>query len=167
MSAVVIDENVLIVAEKQSADVFTDLTCIKNCQQALKTARGQITVLDVGGVVLQKYIKHFKPVRRRGFEFEGTEFLIWLFDAQHDPRYCEQVKITALEPSFLEVPLELRIPDAENKVFDLDDHIWLAAAKASKNSPTILNATDSDWKNWEQQLLKHGFDIRCICQLKI
>jgi hypothetical protein len=166
MNAVVIDENVLIVAEKQTADEFTNRMCIESCQQALKAARGQIVVLDAADVILHKYLKQLKPLKRKGFDFEGSEFLIWLFDVQHDERYCERVIVTPLETSFEEVPLELRIPDAENKVFDLDDHIWLAAACASKNNPTILNATDSDWKDWEKQLQKHGFDVRCICQIR-
>jgi hypothetical protein len=50
-----------------------------------------------------------------------------------------------------------------NKIFDLDDHIWLAAAKASINNPTILNATDTDWHEWLPQLEQHGFQIEFLC----
>jgi hypothetical protein len=50
-----------------------------------------------------------------------------------------------------------------NKIFDLDDHIWLAAAKASANDPTILNATDTDWHEWKDQLKQHGFKIEPLC----
>ncbi len=161
MSAVVIDENVLVVAEKQSPDVHTGDACLQKCVQALQNARGQIVVLDDLGLMLQKYSKHLKPVRR---DWEGSEFLIWLFDNQFRLERCERVKITPLEFSFAEVPLELRQRDPEtNKIFDLDDHIWLAAAKASINNPTILNATDTDWHEWDIRLKQHGFQIEPLC----
>jgi hypothetical protein len=161
MKAAVIDENVLIVAEKQSADVHTNDVCLKNCVQALRDAREQIVVLDELGLMLQKYSKQLKPVRR---DWEGSEFLIWLFDNQFMKDRCERVKITPLEPSFAEVPLELQNPDpVTNKIFDLDDHIWLAAAKASSNNPTILNATDTDWHEWLPQIEQHGFQIEFLC----
>jgi hypothetical protein len=161
MKAVVIDENVLVVAEKQSPDVHTDRACLENCQKALQAARHQIVILDELSLMLQKYSKQLKPVRR---DWEGSEFLIWLFDNQFNPERCERVKVTPLEPSFAEVPLELRNPDSvTNKIFDLDDHIWLAAAKASVNNPTILNAVDTDWHEWRTQLEQHGFQIEFLC----
>lgn len=160
MSAVVIDENVLIVAEKQFADDFTGDLCIRDCVRALRAARDQLIVLDTRDLILRKYLKHLKPLRR---EWEGSEFLIWLMDNQFKAERCERVKITPLETGFAEVPLELRVPDAANQIFDLDDHIWLAVAKASVNNPVILNATDTDWHHWCDRLEGHGFQIQFLC----
>ena len=160
MSAVVIDENVLIVAEKQFADDFTSDVCLRDCVRALRAARDQLIVLDARDLILRKYLTQLKPLRR---EWEGSEFLIWLMDNQFRAEHCERVTITPLNPSFAEVPLELRLPDAAHQIFDLDDHIWLAVAKASANNPMILNATDTDWHHWRDRLEKHGFQIRFLC----
>jgi hypothetical protein len=161
MSAFVIDENVLIVAEKQAPDKDTNDACIQNCIEALRKVRTEMLVLDSNDLIFAKYRKHFEPIRRNG---QGTEFLIWLMQNQFYPDRCERVKITPLEPSFVEVPLELRNPDpATNKIFDLDDHIWLAAAKASVNNPIILNATDTDWYEWRDQLKEHDFQLEFLC----
>jgi hypothetical protein len=161
MSAFVIDENVLIVAEKQAPDKDTNDACIQNCIEALRKVRNEILVLDSDGLIFAKYRKHFEPIRRNG---QGTEFLIWLMQNQFYSERCERVKVTPLEPSFAEVPLELRNPDpVTNKIFDLDDHIWLAAAKASINNPTILNATDTDWYEWLPELEQHDCKIEFLC----
>jgi hypothetical protein len=165
MSAFVIDENVLIVAEKQAADKDTNDACIQNCIEALRKVRSELLVLDSDSLIFTKYRKHFEPIRRNG---QATEFLIWLMQNQFYPDRCERVKITPLSPSFAEVPLDLRSPDpVTNKIFDLDDHIWLAAAKASTNNPTILNATDKDWYQWQIQLEQHGFQIEFVCLYKM
>ena len=159
MSAFVIDENVLVNAMKEAPDENTTDVCIRQCAKTLLDVRKGIVVLDDTNIIYRKYRSHFRETPTK----KTPEFLVWLLSVQHMPKYCERVKVTPLESSFEEVPLELRTPNAENKVFDLDDHIWLAAAKASKNNPTILNATDSDWKDWGQKLKEHGFDVRSIC----
>jgi hypothetical protein len=161
MSAFVIDENVLIVAEKQAPDKDTNDACIQNCIEALRKVRTEMLVLDVDDLIFAKYRKHFEPIRRNG---QATEFLIWLMQNQFYSDRCERVKITPLALSFAEVPLELQNLDPmTNKIFDLDDHIWLAAAKASANNPTILNATDTDWHDWLPQLEQHEFQIEFLC----
>jgi hypothetical protein len=161
MSAFVIDENVLIIAEKEMPDEHTDDACIQRCIQALRLARENLIVLDESEKILKKYIEKFKPIEKGR---AGFEIMMWLFEYQCNPERCERVKITPLEDSFAEVPLELRNPDpVTKKIFDLDDHIWLAAAKASTNNPTILNATDTDWHEWRTQLEQHDFKIEFLC----
>jgi hypothetical protein len=164
MSAFVIDENVLIVAEVKPPEPGRE-ACLQPCIDALREAMRQKVVLDDSEVILSKYSKQIKKVRQNGM---GMEFWIWLIQNQHHVERCERVKITPLEPSFAEVPLELQSLDpVTNKIFDLDDHIWLAAAKASANNPTILNATDKDWYQWQIQLEQHGFQIKFLCPYKM
>ncbi len=161
MSAFVIDENVLVVAEKEMPDEHTDDACIQRCIQALRLARKNLIVLDDSERILKKYIDKFRPIEKGR---AGFEIMMWLFEYQCNPERCERVKITPLEDSFAEIPLELRQLDPEtNKRFDRKDHIWLAAAKASANNPTILNATDTDWRDWRTQLERHGFQIEFLC----
>ncbi len=161
MSAFVIDENVLVNSMKEAPDENTTDTCIRNCMQTLMDVRKGVVVLDDTNIIYRKYRSHFRETPTR----KTPEFLVWLLSVQHIPNFCERVKVTPLEPSYAEVPHELRFPDEENKVFDLDDHIWLAVAKASKLEPTIVNATDSDWKIWQTRLEQHGFRVNCVCEL--
>jgi hypothetical protein len=94
----------------------------------------------------------------------ASEFLIWLMQNQFQTAFCERVSITPLEDSFAQVPPKIREKDAAGQRFDRKDHKWLAVAQASLNSPTILNATDTDWKNWFELLSQHGFLVRFLCQ---
>jgi hypothetical protein len=159
-SAAVIDDNVLIVAEKPEADSHTAERCHLNCIAALREARKSMIVLDDSGKILSGYIKKLEPFRRNS---EGSEFLIWLMQNQYSPEHCERVKITELEDSFAEVPLEIREKNASGQRFDRKDHKWLAVARASKLDPEILNATDTDWADWFELLEEHGFKIRFLC----
>ena len=160
MSAMVIDENVLIVAEKQAPDPHTNDACIRSCIQALRDARDQLIVLDTRGLMMRKYRKQLKPLQPNWL---GSEFLMWLESNQFRAERCERVTVTPFETSFAEVPLELRVPDGANQIFDLDDHIWLAVAKASVNNSVIVNATDTDWHHWRDCLERHGFKIQFLC----
>ena len=160
MTAFVVDENVLTVAEKSGADEYTTEENRLSCIAALRQAMNSMTVLDVSKIIIGQYFKQVKPIKKNR---TGSEFLLWLWANQYVPEHCEQVSITKLGDSYAEVPLEIRMPDAAGKLFDLDDHKWLAVARASANSPTILNATDSDWLEWLVLLEKNGFVIRFLC----
>ena len=96
MSAVVIDENVLIVAEKQAPDSHTNDACIRSCIQALRDARDQLIVLDAQGLIVQKYRRQLKPLQP---SWLGSEFLMWLESNQFRPERCERVTITPLTRS--------------------------------------------------------------------
>lgn len=152
MSAVVIDVNVLVVANARETEQATP-DCILNCVSALEEAREKIVVLDNLGLIFGQYQDYNNFKGQPGL---GDFFFRWLYLNQFDVEHCEIVSLTVEENSFLEVPNGLR-------GFDPSDHVYIAAAKASIHSPTILNATDTDWHEWHIQLEQHDFKIEFLC----
>ena len=51
--------------------------------------------------------------------------------------------------------------------FDRDDRKFVAAARASIRDPAILNATDSDWGQFEQLFAQHGVVIEQLCPCEV
>src|SRR5207245_8723519 len=47
--------------------------------------------------------------------------------------------------------------------FDLSDRKFVAVARASRHSPTVLNAVDSDWRIYEEPLKRHGVEVEFLC----
>ena len=71
----------------------------------------------------------------------------------------QQVKITRnAENSFQE------FPENENLIdFDKSDRKFVAVALTHPEKPPILNAVDSDWKNFEMALNNIGITIIFLC----
>ena len=162
MSAFVIDVNVLIVANgRETAQVSPQ--CVLNCIEFLEEAQAHLIVLDESGLIFEEYQNYNSFQGQPGV---GDAFFKWIYNNQFDSERCERVTITptvtSLNPSLEEVPLELRIKDANKKIFDLDDHIWSAVARASQHKPVIVNAVDSDWREWQKRLEQHRFQIRFL-----
>jgi hypothetical protein len=84
-----------------------------------------------------------------------------LFDHTYDPTKCELVEVTSIPDdsrSFEEFP-----HDEAFAGFDPDDRKFVAAARASVRDPVILNATDSDWDQFEHALARHGVVVLQLC----
>ncbi len=72
---------------------------------------------------------------------------------------CEKVEITPSEDrKFEEFPDDISLAS-----FDKSDRKFVAVAVKSKYSPKIVNATDSDWFNFEDAFKKHGIEILQLC----
>jgi hypothetical protein len=152
MTAVVIDVNVLIVANARETEQATH-DCVLDCVSALEAARENIVVLDSSGLIFGQYQRYNSFNGQPGL---GDFFFRWLYLNQGDAAHCEIVTLTVEGNSFLEVPVALRR-------FDPSDHVYIGVANASANNPTILNATDTDWYQWRDQLEQHGFQIKFLC----
>jgi hypothetical protein len=152
MSAVVIDVNVLVVANARETEQATP-DCVINCVSALEEAREKIVVLDNSGLIFRQYQRYNSFKGQPGL---GDFFFRWLYLNQGDVAHCEIVSLTVEGNSFAEVPIALR-------GFDPSDHVYIGVANASTNKPTILNATDTDWHEWRVQLKQHGFQIEFLC----
>ena len=59
---------------------------------------------------------------------------------------------------FEEFPLD---PDLEG--FDRSDHKFVGVALASTQSPTVLNAVDSDWWQYRKALRRNGVKVKFLC----
>jgi hypothetical protein len=148
MKAFVVDVNVLIVANARGETPQATPVCALACVRALEQVQQNILVLDDLGQVFEAYKRYNNIHGQPGL---GDAFLKWLYQNQYQSTHIELVDIS-----------KSRVPSALEK-FDPADHIWLLVAAASQHSPTILNATDSDWHQWRNQLEQHGFVIDFLC----
>lgn len=157
MNAFVIDVNVLITANARETEQASP-ECVLNCIDALEMVRGNVVVLDDSDLIFEDYQKYNSF---RGQPGLGDAFFKWLHDNRYSSNHFEFVIVTPIHANeeivtFENVPLELG-------GFDRKDHIWLAVARASRYSPTILNATDKDWKEWQERIESNGFVIKFLC----
>jgi hypothetical protein len=157
MRAVVIDTNVMLVANGEAEQA--DVDCEQRCQEALvETQRNRLIVLDGDGHLFAEYRRNLSAAGQPGL---GDAFFKWLWDNQAHPRHCALVSITPRPGNpddFEEFP-----HDAELEGFDPKDRKFVAVARASAHAPTILNAVDPDWKEYEGPLRRHGVKIAFLC----
>ena len=155
MNRAIADTNVLIVANAKSE---ASPQCVINCiNKLLEIQQGQIIlVLDDGELIFNEYKKHLSFTGEPGV---GDAFFKWLHDNRYYLEKCEIVLITEIsEHNFLEFP-----QDAALEGFDLSDRKFVAVALAHPEKPPILNAVDSDWRDFETQLAVHGVKIEFLC----
>jgi hypothetical protein len=157
LRAVVIDTNVLVVANKESEQAGPDhvIACVN---ALLKTQLQQIVAIDSKNRILNEYFYH---ANRSGQPGMGDAFAKWLFENQGHLERCELVDITPKtnDPEdFVEFP-----DDPDLAAFDRSDRKFVAVSLASKNKPKILNATDSDWWIFRYPLKKHGVIVKFLC----
>jgi hypothetical protein len=105
-------------------------------------------VLDTLGIIFDVYKGYNNFQGQPGL---GDAFFKWVYQNQYQAVHFELVDIS-----------QTKVPVGLQK-FDPADHIWLKVATASRYSPTILNATDTDWYEWMQVLEQHGFLLQFLC----
>lgn len=157
MSAFVVDTNVPIVANGRS--VQADPECVLNCLAALESIRMEgIIVLDDGSRILREYMNKLGMSGQPGV---GDLFMKWVWQNQAVIERCERVEIherNGDENDFVEFP-----DDPALAAFDRSDRKFVAVARASKLQPPILNAVDSDWRDFESALKRHGVTVNNLC----
>ena len=162
LKSVVLDTNVALVAN--GAADQADAACVQTCLEQLQAIKGDAKdncelLLDDVGLILDEYLKQ-KP---HGFpQGAGDAFLVWVYDNQANPMHVGVVPVTPLmdDPrGFAEFPED---PDLAS--FDNDDRKFVAVALASKKSPTVLNATDSDWWHHREALTRNGVRMNFLCE---
>ena len=90
MTKVVVDTNVLLVANEQHAEASTE--CVKSCIQWLKDIqRGDTVVIDDEYRIIEEYLHKTKPGKSKRV---GDVFLKWLLQNQGNIRRVESVHIT-------------------------------------------------------------------------
>jgi hypothetical protein len=157
MKAVVVDTNVLIVANGASDQAGPDhvIACVDALQKAYSR---QIVSIDSGNRILGEYFRYASHSGQPGM---GDAFAKWLLDNQGHPDRCERVDITPKacdEEDFEEFP-----DDPELTAFDRSDRKFVAVAFTSNLEPHVLNATDSDWWTFRTPLKRHGVKIQFLC----
>ncbi len=150
---VVVDTNVLLVANKMNEQASPQ--CILSCIKIIRQIREQEykLVLDDLELILFEYGKKLKA----GPSGSGKVFYEWLKSNRH---HCDRVSIKLIENenNFEEFPKD----EALIKFHD-DDRKFVAVALAHPDKPSILNAVDTDWADYEAALTKHGIKIDFLC----
>lgn len=155
MSKVVIDTNVLLVANSLHQDVSSD--CIAECIKRLTTIQESgVIVIDDEYRILGEYGNKTKVTPPKGV---GDVFLKWLLRQAGNPKFVEVVSLTETEKDCF-----VEFPDSQlEPLFDAPDRKFVAVAHAHTDRPTILQAADCKWLDWWPSLAQHGIQVDFIC----
>lgn len=150
-----IDTNVAIVANGGHEAASDD--CMASCIEALLAARSDVVLIDEQYRIFDEYRRYLSHAGQPGM---GDAFFKWLWSNQANPSCCRQISITPHdERVFAEFPDD---PDLDR--FDRDDRKFVAVARASGESPSIVNASDTDWWIFRGALERHGVRTTFLCQ---
>lgn len=162
MSAIVIDTNVLLVADGRAPQMtgICREKCLRRLQQVKATEQ---VVIDTRWIILGEYHNKLSP---NSSPTPGSEFLKWLLQVQADARHVSPVTITPLDQGqtlFAEFPAD----EALQGEFDPDDRKFIAAANAHSEKPPVLQSADSKWLRWEPKLKVHGIRLEILCRREL
>ena len=147
----VVDTNVAIVANGDADQA--DNQCFEACVRRLESLIVKETIaIDDKNLILFEYGRRLDFAGQPGV---GDMFFRYVFDNQYWDDRIRRVTITPSENerrSFEELP--------EN-TFDPADRKFLAVAVVAK--ATVLNATDSDWKESKDLMDQLGVKVEQLC----
>jgi hypothetical protein len=148
----IVDTNVAVVANERISPQAS-LACVDACIQSLKAimTAGRIA-LDDDGEILEEYLPYMRWHGELGL---GDEFFKWVVDNQWNTERCDRV------------PLAPYPEDPRIASFDLNDRKFVQVALAHPQRPPILNAVDSDWRNFEEVLARHGVSVLFLCSEQV
>lgn len=155
-AAVVVDTNVAVVANGKTEQANEE--CMYVCRRKLRQIRegSLFLLLDDRDMIFEEYRKHLSLSGQPGV---GDVFFKWLWQNRYNDEYCRQISITPHDRrEFEEFP-----DDPDLMCFDMDDRKFVAVALASGSDPRVLNASDTDWWDYREQLRKHGVKVVFLC----
>ncbi len=159
MNAVVIDTNVLLVADGQGQHMSDG--CRIECMERLeRVCASEQVVLDFGWLILGEYQNKLDP---NGQPTPGSAFVKWLLQTQQRISWVTITPTDAAQTKFKEFPPDKGLEAA----FDKDDRKFVAAANAHPKKPPILEAADSKWLGWEAKLAEHGIRLEVLCRSEL
>jgi hypothetical protein len=138
---VVVDTNVVLVANRAHADVSPDcvIECIDRLQAPMRTGK---VVIDDAYRVLKEYQHRTSPMKNSA-----------------NTRHVGQVALTGQSPDVF-----AEFPDAALQAsVDPSDRKFLATAVAHPARPTARQAADSKWLDWWQPLKAAGVTVEFLC----
>jgi hypothetical protein len=157
----VVDTNVPVVANQRQTSPVSPICTLTCALKIREIETHHILILDNRWLILQEYMAN---LRSKGQPGVGDAFLKWVLTNWANPQHCELVPITPQhdypEPQmFEEFPHE-----DENLIhFDPSDRKFVAVALVHPEHPPILNAVDTDWRDYQQPLAKYGVEIDFLC----
>ncbi len=159
MNAVVIDTNVLLVANGSHQDVSA--TCRAECvSKLLARQKAGVVVIDDGFRILKEYQHKTRPNQPKGV---GDAFLKWLLQNLANDKRVHRIAITETQPdAFAEFPDAALQPQ-----FDAPDRKFAAVAHAHPDNPPVWQAADCKWLAWWPQLAAHGVKVEFLCRADV
>lgn len=151
MNVFVVDTNVAVAANGRDthADERCQLTCIDRLERLMGN---EVIAIDEGGSILEEYSRRLYWTGAPGV---GDAFFKRLVDFQHRGDRILRVGVTPTDDDrrgFQELP--------ENR-FDRSDRKFLAVAVVARAS--VLNATDSDWREHGDLMVDLGIEVDELC----
>ena len=155
MTLVVVDTNVILVANNAHADVSPE--CVLECVQRLEQLKNSGSIaIDDAYRILGEYQHKTSPRKAKGV---GDVFIKWVLTKLGDSQRVQQVTLTELaEDQFAEFPA----PELE-AVFDRPDRKFAAVANAHPFKPPIWQAADCKWLDWWPGLKAKGVNVTFLC----
>jgi hypothetical protein len=154
-ATVVVDTNVILVANEAHADVSPEcvMECVKQLQSLMLS--GSIAIDDAYRII-KEYQSKTNPRKGKG---AGDVFLKWVLTHLADPNRVHLVAITEIaKDRFHEFP----VPDLEAN-FDRSDRKFAAVANAHAQKPPIWQAVDCKWLDWWPNLHAAGVTVEFLC----
>jgi hypothetical protein len=152
---VVVDTNVILVANRQHQDVTEE--CVVSCAARLhQIVQGGRVAIDDGYRILKEYQNKTTP---NAGKRPGDAFIKWLLRNNANPARCDQVPLRK-HPArhFDNFPDDVRLAK-----FDPSDRKFVSVAAAHPGKPPILQAADSKWLDWAPALRDHGIEVEFLC----
>lgn len=169
MNAVVIDTNVMVVANGRTAAPQATQECVLRCQARLaEILRGSEKILlDDKKRMIQEYKNNLNEKGRRFGDRSWQELVRIMWTPKNYPEKVIRVDITPLVGNgtdFEEFPND----DALLKDFHKKDRKFVSVALAyqrdSGEEVPILKAEDSGWEKFRDALAAYGVRIDSICE---
>lgn len=150
----VVDTNVATTANQRNPAAPAD--CVAASAAALNEVmkRGHV-FLDDGGRIMEEYRRNLSG---KGEPGAGDAFLKWLLTEEWSGKRVTRIMITSRpdeEEDFVELPV--------GNDYDPSDRKFLAVAAASPKHPPVLQALDSKWWGWQDELREIGVKIHFLC----
>lgn len=154
----ILDTNVLITANG-GAD-HASMACVNaSVDQLIEIKENGRVLIDETGFILDEYSRHMS---HRGQPGTGDAFFKWLWENQGHIDLCTRINIHPRDENGTSFPA-FPEDDINLSSFDLSDRKFVAVAIASGEFPPIINATDTDWWNFQEALADHSVTICFIC----
>ncbi len=156
MTHYVLDTNVAVVANGRDGiyDIDCRLACVEQIQAIRAYARHR-AVLDDAGEILEEYRVYLNPHGQPGV---GDEIYRFLLNFQGNPKRVMRVHL-ARHPETGEFLAFPKVPALA--AFDPADRKFAAAARVANG--VVVNAVDSDWKEFAAPLVAAGVSVKELC----
>ena len=169
MDAVVIDTNVLVVANGRSAAPQASAKCVILCRARLaEILRGSEKILlDDKKRIIREYRRNLNEKGRGHGDRFWLELKRRFYNPKSYPDTVVTVEITSLAGNGTEFE-EFPNDDAALKDFHKKDKKFVAVVVAyqrdSGEEAPILKADDKGWENFKTALASHGVHVHSICE---